>query len=1774
MGENMRKTTKTLWLLAVLVCLVAALAVCASASDTEYDYTGVAGVKEYVEESGYDDIYYSKTEGYLWWQTTTYGNWLQVATSSSSNKKDNGDGAYNALGDLHWGNGYKAYFNAEKKTLVIIGASASALPTAAWGHTTNTTLGVFPNWCTQYADMVEYVEFRNLGGFNYSGYIISPLKKVKAIKVDSGAKLLNGTKSDTAVFANLTSLNTVGWGTWAKDGTFTPSSTYYEDGVVDLRGFTTLNPGMTSSTDVPDLVAYMGAAIHKSTSVKKVILPSSLTAADTVRIKVAKLSDGTSSFPLYDGSGNVEKGKVAYQIKNNSTGAIAYSTSSTAPSGWTQVEIAANDIAPYKGKFANMIPYSFAYGATSLETVVVPAGVTLHRIYKNAFTSCTSLKEIILDGTVADDFTVDVGAFGSGTGNVSGVKIYVNGVKTQRIINNALSKAGYTDRSKVMAYCDSLESPITADGFQVKINTTYNGLRGLFTFDEGSKATNAEIGYNFVEYGVVVCTKAVANQHSSKDALLASTNAKVKKVVVENVDGTGENRWVDYGKRQFCIALTGIPEGNSMDDVYFLAYSTWTDDSGATYNFYTEYVAADEEPYANIYEVTMGLFKNGLLNSETVENAGGNADAIIWKTLKKGAVKIAKSAFGTVGTPKNTSTSTTYKLNVSATYNSDGSFTYLDLPLHATTGANGMNYSYNPSNFEETASTNVLWSLYQDGDNFVAVYRRDPAAATSEKAFLPTQTISSNGGVHPFRENYGALATNKVAGNVTIYSPVLSATNAAKVKILVIDYGIDSTEARTSRNGSFALANAKYTETIVYPNDFKVNTSSQSLFRNNTNLKNVIWANKPADTQAQKYHMGDVEGNLTSLVDLRGMGKIHPEAAFMDSGIENMVFAGYSADSHTQTFANMKSLSRVWIDGAGQTTAPAEKTLDLTGDTKVTKLGRQCFAFTTDGYTVKLSDAVSTVSTAGTSGSYMSAFAATFGAKHVIVDVESNNKDFPKSFYDYYLSFIETDYRTNPNNVRVNGKAYFEIAEDVCFVGESFLEIFPELPAQVNRDFTYKVTVHQGSESATLPVYNHTMFGGVGDRGVGADMYRRYSTFAFTGEQVRVDVKVGTDFTSYGIIPSVKNFESTFDASTGTISVYLDEPDYFGIRLNDDDNSIISIFAENPEYPHVTNLVNGKGGAIVFESGTWYKPTHGDGITQTTSEHTGALWIETPDTAVYIKPGAVVYGRIRFTSAAVGSSVVGYGAIIDCFADNRVMDIRQGGTEGGGMYNSAYKCQMMQSSAPNFLYDGPTIMDARCFHVVLGGTNVRIRNYKAMSTMMTTDGITEGVKANGVFEHCWLYVGDNALVISGSTGSYYNDIVIGTTCAAVFPQGNVTNVLLENISVFRSNDGIINHRYNPNNKDLTLTMTVRNFDCVDTINYPQFWSGNKAGMAHKVVNFENVTLPYSSGVTNPHSDSVNNTWSTKNRLVSITQTEGTTCGNYTMNFVNTYMNGVLLDSKDKAVLSVTLPADITDAYMKYTFGKASNGFTPPTRQIKTVNYTATNKVYIGTLLTHFDEDVIIEGTTFYLPANEILTKLRTTVKPTTVTKNGIAYVAHTTLKTSGAASNVAVSGGNLTITPVAPSATTNLIVQNSGLVTREYESTCYNIDLVQKDGIMYAYPTASGYNGGICYNMTEEIRMYGAGTYKITLKAMCQINDGGAYSPVKLMFNYDTAAKYTKNEKAFTLTADWTEYTYEFTVTEDMLKNGISFGAVGIAATGNVPVQYYAVKDMVVNKIK
>ena len=128
------------------------------------------------------------------------------------------------------------------------------------------------------------------------------------------------------------------------------------------------------------------------------------------------------------------------------------------------------------------------------------------------------------------------------------------------------------------------------------------------------------------------------------------------------------------------------------------------------------------------------------------------------------------------------------------------------------------------------------------------------------------------------------------------------------------------------------------------------------------------------------------------------------------------------------------------------------------------------------------------------------------------------------------------------------------------------LVIYPEFDERIERDYMYSVSVTQGDKTASIPVYNHTEASRTTRSNVdtSADEFRRFSTFAFdpTAGGVRVDIKVNCDFESYSLIPSAKSFRNEF--YKGVISVYLDKPDYFMVRLNGKDSTLIAIFADSP----------------------------------------------------------------------------------------------------------------------------------------------------------------------------------------------------------------------------------------------------------------------------------------------------------------------------------------------------------------------------------------------------------------------------------------------------------------------------------------------------------------------------------------------------------------------------------------------------------------------------------
>jgi hypothetical protein len=73
---------------------------------------------------------------------------------------------------------------------------------------------------------------------------------------------------------------------------------------------------------------------------------------------------------------------------------------------------------------------------------------------------------------------------------------------------------------------------------------------------------------------------------------------------------------------------------------------------------------------------------------------------------------------------------------------------------------------------------------------------------------------------------------------------------------------------------------------------------------------------------------------------------------------------------------------------------------------------------------------------------------------------------------------------------------------------------------------------------------------------------------------------------------------------------------------------------------------------------------------------------------------------------------------------------------------------VLRVEAPDVLVEDIKLVDARTFNFTTRSKSITYRNIKALSSMMCSDGVTCG-GSNFRVEGAWLYVGDNAFVISG-----------------------------------------------------------------------------------------------------------------------------------------------------------------------------------------------------------------------------------------------------------------------------------------------------------------------------------------------------------------------------------------------------------------------------------------
>ena len=401
--------------------------------------------------------------------------------------------------------------------------------------------------------------------------------------------------------------------------------------------------------------------------------------------------------------------------------------------------------------------------------------------------------------------------------------------------------------------------------------------------------------------------------------------------------------------------------------------------------------------------------------------------------------------------------------------------------------------------------------------------------------------------------------------------------------------------------------------------------------------------------------------------------------------------------------------------------------------------------------------------------------------------------------------------------------------------------VYPEYDARIERDHAYAVSVTQGGESRALTVYNHCEKSILERRTRGGDVNRRFCEFAFDGEPVRVDVAIREDVKSYAVFPSRLGLKSAF--KDGVLSVWLDKPAMFGIRINDYDKTILSVFADAPESE--ANVPRKGASGVLYVDG-WMDPPGEDGV----------LTVDDSVKEVYIAPGAVLNARLVVKSK--GARIHGRGMMLDPFSDIFRFDQKKNTKRG-----------FLNILAPDVTVEDIKLVDSRTFNFMSWQPRVTYRNVKALSSMMCSDGITCG-GTNFRVDGAWLYVGDNALVISGVKGACLRDIAIGTSCNAIFPQGTNAGVVMENIDVFRADEGLIRNVYNgvlrrntkwnemnageakkePGPQDLVhqrQEFFFRNLSAVDCVLFSRFFVGGNMGTLPKTFAFENVSVPFCAG---------------------------------------------------------------------------------------------------------------------------------------------------------------------------------------------------------------------------------------------------------------------------------------------------------------------------------------
>ena len=692
----------------------------------------------------------------------------------------------------------------------------------------------------------------------------------------------------------------------------------------------------------------------------------------------------------------------------------------------------------------------------------------------------------------------------------------------------------------------------------------------------------------------------------------------------------------------------------------------------------------------------------------------------------------------------------------------------------------------------------------------------------------------------------------------------------------------------------------------------------------------------------------------------------------------------------------------------------------------------------------------------------------------------------------------------------------------------SKLIIYPEFDARVERDYMYSVSVTQGERTASLPVYSHTENSSVARNPIDdhrSDEYRRFSTFAFCGNGVRVDIKVNKDFNDYAILPSAKKIKHEF--KDGVISVFLDRPEYFVVRLDSKDHTILSILADEPE----SNVPIVNENTIVVDK--WQEV---DG---------GVLTVTEPDTTIYIPAGCVLNARVMIL--ADNCKIVGRGAIID-----PVGDIYR--------YNASEisaPAVLFVKAANNTIIDGIHILDSKAYNVEFIGIwgeqwalNNRISHVKILSTQLSSDGITFCYYTRDSYaEHCFVYVGDNALVYEEY--AHYKDITIGTTCNAVYPQTDVVDSSVEDVYIFRADEGIINSVYKGEDGVTKIeNHIIKNLNAVDVTFTPYFFFVEIPN-THPVVTNKNGLMLENIYLANLP-DTKTNTFYSYNR---------TSVDGYPVTVKNLCIGGALI----REITTETVGGRI---HCRDGFIKCVTDNTFEVEMLKSkhdVYYKNPINVFVGKYQVYFEYPIRKDENGILLPLVQLKGELRAKeceIKPEIFFETEYIYACD--VARSGMAKAIEIYDNNIIITPNYNFE--NLILSDTGIISKFTEVCCYacHLIVINEDDIIYRIiNTRNHVTVGVFRSLSEEIKKYGEGEYQLDFSVRTKKQE-----VIKAGIDYSLYEPIFELIQVF---PEWREYSLKIKVDKDHLEDPrISMMIYG---NGETPFEVIDIKNICLRKI-